>query len=1546
VLYCLLLTCPLIKNATRLIGPTRRRWRWQMGLAVGITATAIAPLIALPAAAQSIRPANDGTGTVVRQRGDRYDIGGGSRSRDGANLFHSLERFGLNRNEIANFLADPQVRNILSRVVGGDASVIDGLIRVSGSDANLFLLNPAGVIFGSNARLDVPASFTATSATGIGLEGGWFNAAGDADYGALVGTPNRFAFSLDQPGAVLNAGELRVQSGQSLSLLGGVVVNTGTLVAPGGQILIAAVPGESLVRLSQEGQILGLEIEAIAPNHTNANGVTDWTLPIASLPELLTGGNLSHSTRLEVRRDGTIALAGSGIELPDRPEVVAIAGEVDASATSSNQAGGTVAIAGREIGLLEANIDVSGTDGGTVQVGGAYQGRGSFPRSDRTFISRETSIQADARETGNGGRVYVWSDLETGFYGDITARGGTDRGDGGFVEVSGRQHLDFRGTVDVGAVNGEAGTLLIDPVDIVILPGEGDSNGDGTDTFAGSPSGNPGEVAAADVTPTEIFESELEGITGNIVLEATNDITIEALSDGELTLQPGESAIFRADADNNGVGSFTMNEGDAILTSGRDLTIAGATVVTGDINTLGAGSLEGFFIQDSGSITVAATTGNVQTGTLTTGSFPFEVSESAPVSVGIPGGEAEPRTGSVTVTSDQGNIQVDAINTSLPEFVIADVQGGDVAIEGAEVEVDGDILTGGGNVAVTGTSVVTGDINTLQFVRNTFYSYSGEFDGGGTYSYFNLYDSGDITIAASTGDIQAGRLTTADLPPEAATADGIFFFDSGSGEGGLGTFSTGSITVTSEQGDVVVEQLGTNLAEASSASLSALGVEAGDVTVAGDLVRITDTDADGNAISTAGFVAISGGELVGSLDGTVSIQHAGGPDNVDFEVGNAAINGSAGSISTGSTVLTTGEFPVEPEGGLAAGTPAGIAIASVNTPPALTGSASAATTSNEPVSISLASIFATDANNDNTALAIASIAAGATLTRDGVVLAVGDEVLATDTLVYTPPPDELGPLEAFTVQANDVVSVSDPIAVVVEASAPEPPPEPPEPPPEPPEPPPGPPEPPEPPPGPPEPPGPPPPPVQPDPGPDSEPDLDEQDRDRLSIDLEARVSEPGFVPPSEPILNSSVGNDPLTLATRLSSLEQEFLQDFTGHLGLSAAPELVTPDEAQEIARLIEEATGEKPAFIYVSFIPAALSVLPGDYIPQDSDQLELVVITARGGLMRRRVPEATRGEVMAAAEAFRREVTSPIRSDRYLPLAQQLYDWIVAPLQDELVAREVTNLSFLADVGLRSLPYAALHDGETFLVEQYSVGLMPSLSLTDTRYVDVRDVDMLAMGVSESTQGQEPLPAVPVELSTLIFDLWRGQLYLNESATVETLRQVRDRQPFGIIHMATHADFIAGPISDSYIQLWEERLQFDQVRQLGFNDPPVEMLVLSACRTALGDEQAELGFAGLAVQTGVKTAVASLWYVSDTATTALMTEFYNSLTTAPIKAEALRRAQRAMIRGEVFLEDGQLFVPGLPGGIPLPEESLGLSSDVLAHPYFWSGFTVIGNPW
>ncbi|NET53556.1 MAG: CHAT domain-containing protein, partial [Merismopedia sp. SIO2A8] len=178
---------------------------------------------------------------------------------------------------------------------------------------------------------------------------------------------------------------------------------------------------------------------------------------------------------------------------------------------------------------------------------------------------------------------------------------------------------------------------------------------------------------------------------------------------------------------------------------------------------------------------------------------------------------------------------------------------------------------------------------------------------------------------------------------------------------------------------------------------------------------------------------------------------------------------------------------------------------------------------------------------------------------------------------------------------------------------------------------------------------------------------------------------------------------------------------------------------------------------------------------------------------------------------------------------------------------------------------------------------------------------------------------------------------------TLENLKAQRRLQEFGIIHLATHAEFKPGTPHNSYIQLWNRKLHLDEFRQLQLWDPPVELLVLSACRTALGNREAELGFAGSALMAGVDSTLATLWYVSDQGSLGLTTEFYFQLSKAISKAEALRRAQLAMIRGGVRIENNRLYNSGK--SISLPPEWSDLGNQSLSHPYYWAAFTLIGDP-
>jgi CHAT domain-containing protein len=293
----------------------------------------------------------------------------------------------------------------------------------------------------------------------------------------------------------------------------------------------------------------------------------------------------------------------------------------------------------------------------------------------------------------------------------------------------------------------------------------------------------------------------------------------------------------------------------------------------------------------------------------------------------------------------------------------------------------------------------------------------------------------------------------------------------------------------------------------------------------------------------------------------------------------------------------------------------------------------------------------------------------------------------------------------------------------------------------------------------------------------------------------------------------------------------------------------------------------------------------------------------------------------------------------------KQDQDFVLTALATAIQAAEIDTILFSMDSGLRGLPIAALHDGQQFLVEKYSVSLIPSISLMDARYQSLQGKKVLALG-ADTFPDLSPLPGVSLELNVITQNLWPGTQLFNQEFTRENLQEQRKHEAYDIVHLATHADFTPGENNQKFIYFWNDKLPLDDLRDLGLNNPATELLVLSACRTAVGDEIAELGFAGLAVRTGVKSALASLWSIDDTATLGFMVEFYQSLHSAPIKAEALRQAQVAMIHNQLQFSSSQLPGSKQLNETNLPPELVRLQNANLSHPYFWSGFTMIGSPW
>ncbi|MGL4882461.1 MAG: CHAT domain-containing protein [Waterburya sp.] len=370
--------------------------------------------------------------------------------------------------------------------------------------------------------------------------------------------------------------------------------------------------------------------------------------------------------------------------------------------------------------------------------------------------------------------------------------------------------------------------------------------------------------------------------------------------------------------------------------------------------------------------------------------------------------------------------------------------------------------------------------------------------------------------------------------------------------------------------------------------------------------------------------------------------------------------------------------------------------------------------------------------------------------------------------------------------------------------------------------------------------------------------------------------------------------------------------------------------EARQIAaRLseIKEQTNINPAVIWAA--------------PQD-DFLDLVLITPNEQFVTTKVRGATRENLTQRIQELETGIADR-QSLKYLPPARLIYRWIFKPLEPYLEAEKIDTLLLCTGTSLRSLPFAALHDGEKFVIEKYSLARIPAFSLTDTNYQPRSNKKVLATGASEFKE-LPSLPGVGVELNTIVPQLWSGEKIYNQDFTVQNLKNAHKLGDFDIIHIASHSNFNSGSPEDSYIQFSDRKLTLDEIADLEFDLPQVDLLVLSACETALGDEEAEFGFAGLAMQAGVKSALASLWAINDAGTVVLMSEFYQQLKSIPIKAEALRQAQINMLKRKVFVEGRK--IRGSEIEINLPDNTDEVESQNFNHPFYWSGFTIIGNPW
>jgi CHAT domain-containing protein len=318
-------------------------------------------------------------------------------------------------------------------------------------------------------------------------------------------------------------------------------------------------------------------------------------------------------------------------------------------------------------------------------------------------------------------------------------------------------------------------------------------------------------------------------------------------------------------------------------------------------------------------------------------------------------------------------------------------------------------------------------------------------------------------------------------------------------------------------------------------------------------------------------------------------------------------------------------------------------------------------------------------------------------------------------------------------------------------------------------------------------------------------------------------------------------------------------------------------------------------------------------------DHLEVILSMPGGEELSSYRTSKGQTEIENTIKLMRQSLNPAFSNTLRLQTSQQIYDWLIRPAEAQLARRGIKTLVFVLDGSLRNIPMAALHDGKQYLLEKYNLALSPGLQIMRSQPIKSRRLKVIAAGLSEANQGFKALPSVKSEVIKISSKL-STKLLLNNEFTDSNLKNLIKSTPFSVLHFATHGQF-SSRSDDTFIVTWNGKINVKQLDELleARLDPestPVDLMVLSACQTAKGDNRAILGLAGVAVRSGARSTVATLWAVQDESTAKFMVEFYKQLSTADItKAQALRNTQLTFLKDKDFL-----------------------------HPFYWAPFVLIGN--
>ncbi len=663
--------------------------------------------------------------------------------------------FSIGANEITRFIQQSASSAVLNRVVGQNPSSILGALQ---SNGRVFLINPNGIVFGAGSQINVG-----------GLVASTLNLSNE-DF--LAGRMRFTGGSLANTGkSVINQGDITTSSGGNVYLIGNAVTNNGIITSPKGEVILAAGTSVELVNPGTPD----LRVEIVAPDNQaiNLGSIVAESGRIGIYAGLINQANTLNANSVVVGENGRITLKatknidlgkdsittangpnGGKIEIQSG-DTTLVSGVVEAKGqqlslpfggeAEATGKGGEIKLLGNLVGLDgKAAIDASGENGGgTVLVGGDFQGKNAnVQNAFRTFVGSDVNIKADAITSGNGGKVIVWSDDYTVFGGTLSAQGGALSGNGGFAEVSGHASLTFSPkAVRLDAFNGDLGTLLLDPLNIIVATG------------GGAAIGNVSTFAANAGTTQTIDPLTLNAVAATVNLQATNDITVNSA----INLTTAAAGLVAKAGNNITINAGVTTNNGVITLSARDPgttpTVGGIVNILAPLNSTG-----GAITITNNNGTSAGTVGaNINAGT---GSVAINTANTTNVSASVSGGAITAGTVNFVAASTET-----VTGTSFTASAINAVAGSNVTLSApttvGSFAVNSATLTLNSNLNATNTSSLSGtgsilgagnlDINSgglaAQFNWN-----GGTLGGTGT-----LTTSTNITPSLGGGAVTLGR---------------------------------------------------------------------------------------------------------------------------------------------------------------------------------------------------------------------------------------------------------------------------------------------------------------------------------------------------------------------------------------------------------------------------------------------------------------------------------------------------------------------------------------------------------------------------------------------------------------------------------------------------------------------------------------------------------------------------------------------------------------------------------------------------------------------